>query len=333
MEATILSDTAVLAPECSVGDAMSDQLPTESTAQECAAADPARVLEIYPARETDLGHMRIRRILPVRQRRLIGPWCFLDRYGPLNFTDEKPMDVAPHPHIGLQTVSWLFSGEIIHHDSLGTEALLKTGQLGVMTAGRGIAHSEETPVENSGQLNGVQLWVALPDSQRNGPPAFGHHPEPPVLEEPGSIVKVILGDWLGRLSPGASYSPLVGAEITVHPGSSVLPLNPEFEHALVSISGDLSLEDQALRADTLYYLGAHRDELPLRSEAGARAILIGGAPFSEKILMWWNFVGRTADEIFAARADWEGHVRFNDVPAYRGARLRAPVLLSRPIQR
>lgn len=312
---------------------MSNLLPTESTAEECAAADAARTLEAYPARSAELGALRIRRILPVRQRRLIGPWCFLDRYGPLSFTDAKPMDVAPHPHIGLQTVSWLFSGEIVHHDSLGTEALLRPGQLGVMTAGRGIAHTEETPVENSGQLNGVQLWVALPDSARHGAPAFGHHPDPPVIEEPGAVARLILGDWLGRRSPGAAFSPLVGAELTIHPGSAVLPLQPAYEHALLVADGDLALEGQELTADTLYYLGAHRQELPLMSRGGARALLIGGAPFGEPILMWWNFVARSAEEIAAARTDWEQHQRFPDVAAYPGARLRAPALVFHPVAR
>jgi redox-sensitive bicupin YhaK (pirin superfamily) len=313
---------------------MSNLLPTESTAQECAAADSARVLETYPAHETDLGHLRIRRILPVRQRRMIGPWCFLDRYGPLSFTSEKPMDVAPHPHIGLQTVSWLLSGEIIHHDSLGTEALLQPGQLGVMTAGRGITHTEETPVENSGHLNGVQLWVALPEAHRHSQPAFGHHPSPPVLEEPGALIRVILGDWQGHRSEGASYSPMVGAELTLHAGTSpALPLRPGFEHALIVLSGDAVFEGQPLQLDTLYYLGAHRGEMQLSTRAGAQVLLIGGAPFGETILMWWNFVARTQEEIAAARADWEQHVRFEDVRAYRGARLQAPQLIGRPITR
>ncbi|MGJ5818568.1 pirin family protein [Paludibaculum fermentans] len=313
---------------------MSDLLPAESTAQECAAADPARVLETYPAHETDLGRIRIRRILPVRQRRLIGPWCFLDRYGPLSFTNEKPMDVAPHPHIGLQTVSWLLSGEIVHHDSLGTEALLRPGQLGVMTAGGGITHTEETPVENSGQLSGVQLWVALPEAQRNGPPAFGHHPAPPVLEEPGALIRVILGDWMGRRSDGAAYSPMVGAQLTLHAGTSTaLPLRPEYEHGLVVLSGDAVFEGQEMQPDTLYYLGALRGEMQLTTRAGAQILLIGGAPFGETILMWWNFVARTQEEIAAARSDWEQHLRFDDVRAYQGARLRAPQLIGRPIVR
>src|SRR5215510_13522902 len=130
-------------------------------------SDSRSDIQSLPARQTEVGSLRILRALPRRQRRMVGPWCFLDRYGPIGFSSEKPMDVAPHPHIGLQTVSWLVAGEIVHHDSLGCEALMRAGELNLMTAGSGIAHSEETPRQNSGQLDGVQLWVALPDEQRH----------------------------------------------------------------------------------------------------------------------------------------------------------------------
>ncbi|MGC4054769.1 MAG: pirin-like C-terminal cupin domain-containing protein [Paludibaculum sp.] len=203
-----------------------------------------------------------------------------------------------------------------------------------MTAGHGITHTEETPVENTGRLNGVQLWVALPEAHRNRQPAFGHHPTLPVLEEPGSLIRVILGDWHGHRSEGAAYSPMVGAEITLHSGTSTaLPLRPDFEHALIVLSGEAAFEGQPLQLDTLYYLGAHRTDMQLSTSAGAQLLLIGGTPFSETILMWWNFVARTQEEIAAARSDWEQHLRFEDVRAYQGARLRAPQLIGRPITR
>jgi len=142
---------------------------TRVAAQACDATNvQAPVFERFPARETTLGTLKILRALPIREKRLVGAWCFLDRFGPLSFSDAKPMDVAPHPHIGLQTMSWLLQGEIVHKDSLGSEALLGPGGVNVMTSGGGIAHSEETPSKNSGFLNGVQLWVALPDSDRHG---------------------------------------------------------------------------------------------------------------------------------------------------------------------
>src|SRR5215468_5346223 len=146
-------------------------------------------IQSLPARHTELGGLKILRALPRSQRRMVGAWCFLDRYGPLSFTGQKPMDVAPHPHIGLQTVSWLLEGEMIHHDSLGNEALMRAGQLNLMTAGRGIAHSEETPPANSGALSGVQLWVALPDDDRDVSPAFDHYAVLPVQDESGVAVK------------------------------------------------------------------------------------------------------------------------------------------------
>src|SRR5262245_50900484 len=166
-------------------------------------------IESLSVRQTELGSLKILRALPRRQRRTVGPWCFLDRYGPVRFT-EKAMDVAPHPHLGLQTVSWLVAGEIVHHDSLGREALMKAGQLNLMTAGLGIAHSEETPKRNSGLLDGVQLWVALPDNQRQIPPLFDHYASLPVFDVAPAKVTLIIGDMLQHESPARSFSSMVG---------------------------------------------------------------------------------------------------------------------------
>ena len=312
---------------------MSNLTPTATAAQCAADAQHAPALTAYPARTTELGTLKIRRALPIRERRVVGPWCFLDRYGPLSFTDAKPMDVAPHPHIGLQTVTWLTQGEIVHHDSLGSEALVRPGQLSLMTAGRGISHSEETPRENSGQLNGVQLWVALPGEHRDMAPQFGHHPSLPVMETAGGIATVILGALAGERSPGHALSPMVGADLIVHKAQRlVLPLEKRAEHALLVLEGDAELDGQPLVPDVLYYLGMMRDELPLASRTGARLLLIGGEPFGETILMWWNFVARSSEEITAARQDWEQHERFGDVHAYNGARIPAPEFIGRPVR-
>lgn len=307
---------------------MSNLSPTATPEQCEAEASGKPLVESYPARASALGALEIRRLLPIRQRRLVGPWCFFDRYGPLSFGPEKPMDVAPHPHIGLQTISWLLEGEVVHNDSLECEGLIRPGELGLMTAGRGIAHSEETPRDNSGKLNGVQLWVALPDSHRHVSPQYAHHVSLPVLEMPGGRADLIVGDLLGHRSPAQTYSPIVGAALSVDRSARLeLPLDRSFEHGLLVLSGDLELDGQALQPDTLYYLGMTRDEICLQSRDGARAMLIGGAPFRETILMWWNFVARTPAEVAQAREDWENHHSFGEVKAYQGPRLAAPSLV------
>lgn len=295
------------------------------------AAD--RRLEAYTGREVKLGALDISRALPVKGRRLVGPWCFLDRFGPLTFTEGRPMDVAPHPHMGLQTVTWLLEGEVVHDDSLGHEAVLAPGGVNVMTSGHAIAHAERTPADNSGRLNGVQLWTALPDRHRRTAASFQHVPEVPVLDLPGGIVQVFSGGLEETTSPAPHYSDLVGADVQVHRrGVVTIPLQPGFEHAVLVLSGDCSIENQRLEDRVLYYLGTRRSDMTLTSADGARVLLVGGPPFPEPILMWWNFVARTPDEIREARSDWEAHRRFGEVPAYSGPRLPAPdlVRLARP---
>lgn len=292
-----------------------------------------RRLEAYANYDIMLGALGISRALPVKGKRMIGPWCFLDRFGPLSFTEGMPMDVAPHPHMGLQTVTWLLEGEVVHDDSLRQEALLRPGGVNVMTSGRAIAHAERTPADNTGRLNGVQLWTALPDRDRHSDPSFQHLPDVPRLEQPGGIVRVFSGRIAEAVSPARHFSDLVGADVQVHAGETMtLPLQAGFEHGLLILAGDCVLEGQALEPRVLYYLGTQRTDAALRSVRGARILLVGGPPFPETILMWWNFVARTPDEIRDARDDWEGRRRFGDVPAYKGPRLAAPELvrLARP---
>jgi redox-sensitive bicupin YhaK (pirin superfamily) len=293
-------------------------------AEPCFASGEGPTLEAHPGRTTHLGPLQIWRALPVRDRRLIGAWCFLDRYGPISFTGEKPMDVAPHPHIGIQTVSWLLEGEVLHRDSLGFEAMARPGTVNVMTSGRGIAHSEETPVANIGRLNGVQLWVALPDAHRSDAPAFHHVPEVPREEWSGGFAETFSAH---------AYSPLVGSDVRVHEHSTLeLPLEPRFEHGLFILDGDVSLEGQPLEVNTLYYLGTGRACAALRSEGGGRLLLLGGEPFPETVLMWWNFAARRPEEIAAARQQWEEGDAFGKVRGYAGPRLHAPELtrIARP---
>lgn len=314
---------------------MSNLAPT-TTAEACVSEPTSKpILDALPGRLSDLGGLPIRRLLPRSQRRLVGPWCFLDSFGPLTFSSGKPMDVAPHPHIGLQTVSWLLDGEVLHNDSLGLQGLAVPGVLNLMTAGRGIAHSEETPPRNGGRLRGVQLWVALPRASRETAPSFDQHRDLPVVELDGGQATVIMGELGSVRSPARAFSPIVGAEVVGEPARQVVvPLVREFEHALVLLGGDGQLEGRALSVDTLYYLGCGRRELVLACEGRPlRALLLGGTPFGETILMWWNFVARTADEIAAAREDWDDGRRFGAVEAYKGPRLPAPLFVARPVPR
>jgi quercetin 2,3-dioxygenase len=303
-------------------------------AEECASSgQPQPVVESFSGRDTNLGQLKILRALPIRGKRLVGPWCFLDRYGPYTFTAGKPMDVAPHPHIGLQTVSWLLEGEIIHNDSLGCEGLIRPGGVNVMTAGNGIAHAEETPRDHTGVLNGVQLWVALPEAQRKISPSFQQIEQVPTIELPGGVAQVFAGTMAGATSPAQHYSEIIGADLEVHSGEALsLPLNSSSEHALLLLAGDAELEGQAIEERRLYYLGITRSEIRFSSRSGARLLLIGGQPFPESILMWWNFVARTPEEIIEARTAWEERQWFGEVKAYQGLRLSAPPLvkLARP---
>ena len=301
---------------------------TQVAAEACTAVGAVQEqFEPYPVREVTVGPIRVQRALPLRGRRLIGPWCFLDRFGPLTFNEGTPMDVAPHPHMGLQTVTWLQQGELVHHDSLRSEGSLRPGGVNVMTSGHAIAHAERTPTNNTGRLGGVQLWTALPDRDRNGPASFQHVPEVPVLEMSGGLAHVFSGTLWSATSPASHFSSLVGADLQVHAHHSLtVPIEREHEHAVLILSGDCALEKQPLASGVLYYLGTQRADLSFASTDGARVLLIGGLPFAETILMWWNFVARTPEEIRTARDDWEAHRRFGDVPDYQGPRLAAPEL-------
>lgn len=302
---------------------------------EVCSADPASAarLEPLPGRASDLMGLPIRRLLPTRGRRLIGPWCFLDGLGPLSFHSGKPMDVAPHPHIGLQTVSWLLAGEILHRDSTGATGVGRPGLLNLMTSGRGIAHSEETPSDpTTHDLHGVQLWVALPDASRHVAPGFEQREPLVIVEEREARARLVMGEAAGKRSPATTFSPLCAIDLELPArGRLVLPLEPGFEHALLPLAGDVHVGDAALAVDTLYDLGTSRRELCVQAgERAGRALLIGGAPFGERLVMWWNFVARDADEIETAREQWQRGERFGAVAGYPGERLPAPEMLARP---
>ncbi|MEV7993300.1 pirin family protein [Streptomyces sp. NPDC086077] len=288
-------------------------------------------VDVLSAREVPLGGPRampVRRTLPQRARSLIGAWCFADHYGPDDVSLTGGMDVAPHPHTGLQTVSWLFSGEIEHRDTLGSHAFVRPGEMNLMTGGYGIAHTEvSTP--GTTVLHGVQLWVALPEEHRNTARDFQHY-VPGTVRLDGAEIRVFLGSLAGDTSPVRTFSPLLGAEIGLAPQSEItLPVDTAFEHGLLVDSGDVRLAGTALAPAELGYVHPGADSLTLvnESDGPARTVLLGGTPFDEEIVMWWNFVGRSHEDIVRAREDWEASSdRFGAVEGYPGDRLPAPSL-------
>ncbi len=268
-------------------------------------------LEVLTPREVPLGGLRamtVRRTLPQRQRSLIGAWCFVDHYGPDLVTETGGMQVSPHPHTGLQTVSWLFSGEVQHRDSAGHHAPVRPGEVNLMTAGRGISHSEVSTAETR-LLHGVQLWVALPQGSRHTDPGFEHY-APPRIQERGWRARVFLGSTLGDTSPVTTYTPLLGAEIVLETGGSVtVPVDPSYEHGVLVDSGVLTVEDLDAKPSDLVYAAPGSTSLTLTAhDEPVRMLLLGGPPFGEPIVMWWNFVGRTHDEIVHYRAEWQAQI-------------------------
>jgi quercetin 2,3-dioxygenase len=267
-----------------------------------AGPEPACV-EIIAAREAVVGRLRVRRALPRLERRTVGAWCFADHVGPAEVTPTAGLDIGPHPHIGLQTVTWMLEGEVLHRDSLGSEQVIRPGQLNLMTAGQGVAHSEEAVGTYEGMLHAVQLWIAQPEATRHGPPAFQHHPSLPRVER--AKATVLVGEFDGVTSPARHDTPLVGLDIALEPGSTEWPLRADFEYALIVLEGAVQLGEQVVEPGQLAYLGEGRDELGLRVREPSRALLLGGEPFEEPLLMWWNFVARTREEIEAAYAHWQ----------------------------
>lgn len=282
---------------------MSGPATTTETELQAGAEDVATqpAVEISESRTSEVGALEVRRALPQRHRRTIGAWCFVDHAGPVDAA-ASGAGIGPHPHIGLQTVTWLLSGEILHRDSLGTEQLIRPGQLNLMTAGRGVAHAEEH-TSADGQIHLVQMWVAQPEATRDGAPAFEHHAELPRIEFGESTAMVLVGALGDAASPARRDTDHMGAQLDVR-GDAILPTNPAFEYGLISVDGVVSFDGQALAPGSLAYLGPGRDELALRAAEGARVILVGGVPFAERVKMWWNYVARTRDEIETAHQEW-----------------------------
>jgi len=269
-------------------------------------------LEVGDPREAEVGRFRVRRALPRRARRTVGAWCFVDLMGPADVAGDG-LGVAPHPHIGLQTVTWLLQGEALHRDSLGTEQVIAPGQLNLMTAGAGIAHSEEG-TGYRGPLQGVQLWVAQPEATRHGEPAFEHHGELPQAELGAATATVLVGELAGAASPARRDTDHLGADLALRPGTTVVPLAAGHEHAVLVVEDEVSVGGRTVAEGQLAYVGVGHDELPLEVRDPARALLLGGTPLEERLVMWWNYVGRSQDEITAAHRDWvAGHDRYGAV--------------------
>jgi redox-sensitive bicupin YhaK (pirin superfamily) len=277
------------------------------------------VTEVFEPRAVPLGGLRamkVDRVMPQRGLPTVGAWCFLDSFGP----GDDEMRVLPHPHTGLQTVTWPLAGEIHHRDSLGSDVLVRPGQLNLMTAGHGVSHSEFTV--SAGALHGLQLWIALPVDRAAMAPAFEQHVELPVQTGPGWSATVLMGSLGDAVSPATTHTPLVGADVTAT-GAATLPLRPDHEHAVFAVS-DLEVAGTPLRRGQLLYLGTGLDEVAV---SAGRAFLLGGEPFPDDLVMWWNFVGRSHDEIVAARTEWQAAAdRFGSVAGHDGARIPAPDL-------
>ena len=311
----------------------------------CADGDGSDVaVEVVEPREVPLGGLRamtVRRTLPQRKRSLIGAWCFADHFGPDLVAETGGMRVAPHPHTGLQTVSWLFAGQVEHRDSIGSHAMVVPGELNLMTSGRGIAHSEvSTP--STTVLHGMQLWVALPEHARHTEPAFEHY-APEVVTVPGGRLSVFLGSLAGETSPVSTFTPLLGAEVSIDGRATVdLDLDPSFEHGVIVDEGSVDVVGTPVARSELGYLDPGRTGLRLRNDRddAARVMVLGGPPFGEQILMWWNFVARSNQEIRDYRANWQAEVgapgspdaQFGDVAGYSGDWIPAPTLPNVPLK-
>ncbi len=307
--------------------------PEEYVCRTAAGSGPEQLL--LSARKVWLGKTtQVARALPDRDLRMIGAWCFLDHYGPEDVSTGPGMQVWAHPHTGLQTVSWLLAGAIEHRDGLGSQVVVRPGELHLMTAGHGIVHSELSPADKPDRLHGLQLWVALPGAARDVAPRFSSYRELPSVRRAGLRAVVLLGTVAGMTSPAETFTPLCGAQLDLDPAADVaLELDPSYEYGVFVVAGRVEVADAAAATDQLVYLGRGRDQVRLRAAEPATLLLVGGEPFAEEILMWWNFIGRSHDEIVGFREAWARRdARFAPVVSRDERVMEAPPMPTVPLK-
>lgn len=285
-----------------------------------------KFIQDFEIRSAEIGKGTvIKRALPSRHKRMIGAWCFLDHAGPVHFPQGDGLDVGPHPHIGLQTFTWMIEGTMMHTDSIGSKQLIRPKQVNLMTAGYGISHTEVAP-DTETKMHAAQLWIALPDDKLNMAPQFDHYPELPVVIREGVEFTVLVGEYLDTTSPVKVHSELVGVDLTAQESTTTrIPLNPQFEYGFLALEGNAIINGHELTDDNMVVLEPGLNEIEIQLYAGSRLLLLGGEPFESPILLWWNLVGRTQEELKIAREQWINHdARFGTIPDYDGPRLEAP---------
>ena len=261
------------------------------------------VVEVREGRVANVGNLGVVRVLPTKGRRTVGAWCFVDMMLPGDEIEPDPMEIGPHPHIGLATVTWLLEGAAIHSDSLGSEQRIEPGQLNLMTSGNGVAHAE-LGVEPG--VLGLQMWIAQPEETRHGPSAFEHHAELPRHDLGIGEATVILGSLEAATSPARTDTRLVGAELSLGKGETTLTADTGFEYGLVPVEGTIKINEAIVEPGSLALIPPGGHTLHIESaHDGARAMLIGGEPLGERVQMWWNFVARSRDELTQAWRDWD----------------------------
>ncbi|NHC03321.1 pirin family protein [Acinetobacter sp. 187] len=309
---------------------------TNSNATEISHSDDCekyvnQFIQDFPIRAAEIGKGTIiKRALPSRQKRLIGAWCFLDHAGPVVFPQGDGLDVGPHPHIGLQTFTWMIEGTMMHNDSLGSKQLIRPKQVNLMTAGRGISHTEVAP-DTETHMHAAQLWIALPDDKLNMEPRFDHYSELPVVEKDGIEYTVLVGEFLNTTSPVEVHTPLLGVDLTAKDNVTTrIQLNPAFEYGFMALEGTAVINGHELDENNLVVLEPGLREVQISVHQNSRILMLGGEPFESPILLWWNFVGRTQEELKQAREQWiNGDARFGSIPEYEGPRLEAPAFPDR----
>lgn len=274
------------------------------------SAEAFHALEsVIVPRPRDLGGFAVHRVLPAAERRSVGPFVFLDQMGPAELAPGAGIDVRPHPHIGLATVTYLFAGSIVHRDSLGSLQSIQPGAVNWMTAGRGIVHSERSDSELRKQrqkLFGIQIWVALPKPKEETDPDFTHYPAAslPVIEGEGKTVRVIAGSLFGKRSPVQTYSALFYADAILQPGAALALDNEHAERAIYLVDGAVEIAGQSFDAGRLLVFSA-AETIVVKAVSAARVLLLGGEPLDGARYLWWNFVSSSRERIEQAKADWE----------------------------